>query len=201
MEELNSQLDKQLDFIIELDRLKGVYRQALVKSDKNRFENSAEHSWHITLTSHILHEYAVENVNISRVMCMLLIHDIVEIDAGDLFAFSDEQSLIEQGNKEIAAAERIFGLLPEKQFQMFNQLWLEFEEAKTVDARFAKAVDSVLPLLQNMRNSGGSWARHKVKKSQVLKRNRFLDGLAPKLWLYVCSQIEHAVNQGWLIDE
>ena len=84
---------------------------------------------------------------------------------------------------------------------MFNQLWLEFEEAQTVDARFAKAIDSVLPLLQNMRNEGGSWARHKVKKSQVLKRNRFLEGLAPKLWLYVNSQIEHAVSQGWLLDD
>ena len=96
-------LNKQLDFIIELDRLKGVYRQALVKSDKNRFENSAEHSWHITLTAQILHEYAVENVDISRVMSMLLIHDIVEIDAGDMFAFSDKAALEEQREKEMAA--------------------------------------------------------------------------------------------------
>jgi len=194
-------LNQQLDFIIELDRLKGVYRQALVKSDKNRFENSAEHSWHITLTAHILHEYAVENVNISRVMCMLLIHDIVEIDAGDMFAFSDHKALVYQQNKEIAAAERIFGLLPEKQFQTFHQLWLEFEEAQTIDARFAKAIDSVLPLLQNMRNEGGSWVKHNVNKSQVMKRNRFLEGLAPELWLYVCKQIRYAVKQGWLVDE
>jgi putative hydrolase of HD superfamily len=110
MEELN----KQLDFIIELDKLKGVYRQALLKSDKNRFENSTEHSWHISLTSQILHQYAVEKVNISRVMSMLLIHDIVEIDAGDMFAFSDQKDLAEQEDKEIAAASRIFGLLPEK---------------------------------------------------------------------------------------
>jgi putative hydrolase of HD superfamily len=196
MEELN----QQLDFIIELDRLKGVYRQALVKSDKNRFENSAEHSWHITLTAHILHEYAAEKVNISRVMCMLLIHDIVEIDAGDMFAFSDQKALAYQQDKEIAAAERLFGLLPEKQFQTFNQLWLEFEDAQTVDARFAKAIDSILPLLQNMRNEGGSWVRHKVNKSQVMKRNRFLEGLAPDLWLYVCQQIDYAVEQGWLVD-
>jgi putative hydrolase of HD superfamily len=196
MEELN----QQLDFIIELDRLKGVYRQALVKSDKNRFENSAEHSWHITLTAHILHEYAAEKVNISRVMCMLLIHDIVEIDAGDMFAFSDQKALAYQQDKEIAAAERLFGLLPEKQFQTFNQLWLEFEDAQTVDARFAKAIDSILPLLQNMRNEGGSWVRHKVNKSQVMKRNRFLEGLAPELWLYVCQQIDYAVEQGWLVD-
>ncbi|MFT5759903.1 MAG: putative hydrolase of HD superfamily [Alteromonadaceae bacterium] len=197
MEDLN----KQLDFVIELDRLKGVYRQALVKSDKNRFENSAEHSWHISLTAQILHQYAVEKVNISRVMSMLLIHDIVEIDAGDMFAFSDKKNLAEQEEKEIAAATRLFGLLPEEQFQMFNQLWLEFENAETIDARFAKAMDRILPLLQNMRNEGGSWARHDVTKSQVIKRNNYLEGLAPQLWLYVCEQIDLAVTKGWLRDE
>ena len=194
-------LNKQLDFIIELDRLKGVYRQALVKSDKNRFENSAEHSWHITLTAHILHEYAVENVNISRVMSMLLIHDIVEIDAGDMFAFADTKALAEQADNELAAATRLFGLLPEAQFQTYKALWLEFENAETIDARFAKAMDSVLPLLQNMSNEGGSWVRHKVKKSQVIKRNRFLEGLTPQLWLYVRQQIDFAVTQGWLLDD
>jgi len=197
MEDLN----QQLDFIIELDRLKGVYRQALVKSDKNRFENSAEHSWHISLTAQILHEYAVEKVNISRVMSMLLIHDIVEIDAGDMFAFSEQKDLAEQEDKEIAAATRIFGLLPEKQFQHFKQLWLEFEGAETIDAKFAKAMDRVLPLLQNMRNDGGSWARHNISKSQVLKRNQFLERLAPKLWVYVCTQIDIAVVNGWLRNE
>jgi len=197
MEELN----KQLDFIIELDRLKGVYRQALVKSDKNRFENSAEHSWHISLTAQILHEYAVENVNISRVMSMLLIHDIVEIDAGDMFAFADIKDHKEQADKEIAAANRIFGLLPEEQYLHFKQLWLEFESAKTIDARFAKAMDRVLPLLQNMRNDGGSWARHNIAKSQVIERNKYLEGLAPRLWLYVCKQIDIAVDKGWLRNE
>ncbi len=195
------ELNKQLDFIIELDKLKGVYRQALLKSDKNRFENSAEHSWHISLTAQILHEYAVEKVNISRVMSMLLIHDIVEIDAGDMFAFSDATNLAEQEDKELAAARRIFGLLPEKQFQTFQQLWIEFENAETIDARFAKAMDRVLPLLQNMRNQGGSWARHDIAKSQVLERNKYLKDLAPQLWLYVSEQIDLAVEQGWLRDE
>ena len=194
------ELHKQLDFIIELDRLKGVYRQALVKSDNNRFENSAEHSWHITLTAQIMQEYAAEKINISRVMSMLLIHDIVEIDAGDMFAFADKKSLAEQAEIEIAAVKRIFGLLPDKQFQAYQALWLEFESAETVDARFAKAMDSVLPLLQNMRNEGGSWVRHKLTKSQIIKRNQFLEGLAPKLWLYVCQQIDLAVEQGWLQD-
>jgi putative hydrolase of HD superfamily len=195
------ELNKQLDFIIELDKLKRVYRQALVKSDNNRFENSAEHSWHISLTAQILHQYAVDNVNISRVISMLLIHDIVEIDAGDMFAFSDQKALAEQENKEIAAATRIFGLLPEKQFQHFKELWLEFESAETIDARFAKAMDRVLPLLQNMRNKGGSWARHDISKSQVIERNKYLEGLAPQLWLYVGEQIDTAVKKGWLRDE
>jgi putative hydrolase of HD superfamily len=197
MEELN----KQLDFIIELDKLKAVYRQALLKSDKNRFENSAEHSWHISLTSQILHQYAVEKVNISRVMSMLLIHDIVEIDAGDMFAFSDQKDLAEQEEKEIAAASRIFGLLPEKQFQHYKELWLEFENAETIDARFAKAMDRILPLLQNMRNEGGSWARHNIAKSQVIERNKYLEGLAPQLWTYVCEKIDIAVVKGWLRSE
>jgi putative hydrolase of HD superfamily len=197
MEELN----KQLDFVIELDRLKGVYRQALLKSDDNRFENSAEHSWHITLTAQILHEYAVEKVNITRVMSMLLIHDIVEIDAGDMFAFSDQKNHTEQAEKEVAAATRIFGLLPEKQFQHYKKLWLEFENDESVDARFAKAMDRILPLLQNMRNEGGSWARHDVSKSQVINRNNHLEGLAPQLWSYVCEQIDVAVAKGWLRNE
>ncbi len=194
-------LNQQLDFILEIDKLKHVYRQSLVKSDNNRFENSAEHSWHISLTAQILHEHAVEPVNISRVTSMLLIHDIVEIDAGDMFAFSNEKALVEQEEKELAAANRIFSLLPESQHQTFKQLWLEFEQSETSDARFAKAIDCILPLLQNMRNEGGSWVNHKVRKSQVIKRNKHLEGLAPKLWLYVCKQIEHAVQQGWLIDE
>jgi putative hydrolase of HD superfamily len=197
MEELN----KQLDFVIELDRLKGVYRQALLKSDDNRFENSAEHSWHITLTAQILHEYAIEKVNITRVMSMLLIHDIVEIDAGDMFAFSDPKDHTEQAEKEIAAATRIFGLLPEKQFQHYKELWLEFEDSESADARFAKAMDRILPLLQNMRNEGGSWARHDISKSQVISRNNHLEGLAPKLWLYACEQIDIAVAKGWLRNE
>ena len=197
MEELN----KQLDFIIELDRLKSVYRQALVKSDDNRFENSAEHSWHISLTAQIFQQYAVEKVDITRVMSMLLIHDIVEIDAGDMFAFSDKKDLNEQAEKEIAAATRIFGLLPEKQFQHYKQLWLEFENAETNDARFAKAMDRILPLLQNIRNEGGSWARHDISKSQVISRNKYLKGLAPQLWLYVCEQIDIAVQKGWLRNE
>jgi len=194
-------LNQQLNFILELDRLKAVYRQVLVKTDKNRNENSAEHSWHIAMMANTLHEYAIEEVNISRVVNMLLIHDIVEIDAGDTFAYAEQQKLDGQEDKELKAADRIFGLLPENQFNAMKQLWLEFEQAETTDARFAKAMDRVLPLMQNMQNDGGSWSRHRVKKSQVVNRNQYLDGLAPKLWSYVCEQIDIAVQKGWLIDE
>lgn len=194
-------LNKQLSFILELDRLKAVYRQALVKCDDNRKENSAEHSWHIALMAHTLHKYAAEPVDISRAVQMLLIHDIVEIDAGDTFAFAEQADLEAQHEKELQAANRIFGLLPDSQFQYFKQLWLEFEEAKTADARFAKAMDRVLPLLQNMQNQGGSWAKHTVRKTQVLNRNKHLNGLAPKLWDFVVTQIDIAVEKGWLLDE
>ncbi len=193
------ELTAQLSFIRELDRLKGVQRQALIKCDNNRQENSAEHSWHIALTAVTLQEYAEADIDISRVIQMLLIHDIVEIDAGDTFAFADSEDLHAQAEKELNAAHRIFGLLPKPQSQYMLNLWLEFERAETADGRFAKAIDRVLPLIQNVQNEGGSWARHKVKQSQVLARNQYLDGLAPKLWSYVKTQIERAVEKGWLV--
>ena len=193
-------LDSQLAFIFEIDRLKAIYRRTMVQSDNNRQENSAEHSWHIAMTAQILHEYAENDVDINRVVSMLLIHDIVEIDAGDMFAFDDPKLFAAQEQKEIQAAERIFGLLPEPQSKHFLQLWLEFESSQTVDARFAKAMDRILPLVQNMANEGGSWAVNKVTKKQVLHRNSYLQGLAPKLWLYVNQQIELACDKGWLTD-
>lgn len=194
-------LQQQLDFILELDRLKAVYRQVTVKADKNRRENSAEHSWHIAMMAQTLHVYAAEPVNVARVTIMLLIHDIVEIDAGDTFAFAAKTDLDAQEAKELDAANRIFGLLPKKQYQEILNLWLEFEAAETNDAKFAKAMDRVLPLLQNMKNEGGSWAKHNVSKSDVIARNNLLDGLAPKLWHYVAEQIELAVENGWLRNE
>lgn len=195
------ELSSQLNFIREIDELKAVYRQTHVKSDNNRNENSAEHSWHIAMMANVLQQYADEPINISRVVIMLLIHDIVEIDAGDTFAFAQQEDLDGQEDKEIKAANRLFGLLPESQFNELKQLWLEFEAAETNDARFAKAMDRVLPLIQNMANEGGSWVRHKVKKSQVLDRNKYLNGLTPTLWSYACEQIEIAVSNGWLLNE
>ncbi|GGD78282.1 HD domain-containing protein [Lacimicrobium alkaliphilum] len=194
------ELEQQLDFILELDNLKRVYRQALVKPDGNRQENSAEHSWHVAMLAQTLCHYAQEPVDVARVVNMLLIHDIVEIDAGDTFAFASEHELDGQQDKEFQAANRIFGLLPDTQCRHVKELWLEFEAANTADARFAKAMDRILPLLQNMQNEGGSWARHSVKRSQVVERNKYLEGLAPELWGYALEQIDLAVEKGWLLS-
>ncbi|WP_025562921.1 HD domain-containing protein [Psychromonas sp. SP041] len=192
-------LEQQLAFIIEIDKLKAVYRQTTVKEDKDRYENSAEHSWHITLTAQLLQDYAEQPIDISRVVKMLLIHDIIEIDAGDLFAFAASQDHEQQALKEEKAAQRLFGLLPAAQHEHYKTLWFEFEEAKTNDAQFAKAMDRILPLVQNMNNQGGSWAKHKISQSQVLERNKYLEYMAPKLWQYVLEQTNTAVAKGWLL--
>ncbi|WP_100640930.1 HD domain-containing protein [Alteromonas facilis] len=194
-------LEQQLAFIQELDKLKAVYRKALIKNDNNRYENSAEHSWHIALMAQVLSPYAEEPIDIGRVILMLLIHDIVEIDAGDTFAFAPTEMLAQQSDKEMLAAKRIFGLLPETQAQTLLSLWCEFEAAETADACFAKAMDRVLPLIQNMQNGGGSWSQNKVKRQQVINRNKHLERSAPKLWSYVLEQIDLATQNGWLTEE
>jgi len=194
-------LEQQLSFIRELDKLKAIYRKALVREDNNRYENSAEHSWHIALMAQVLRPYASGPVDINRVTIMLLLHDVVEIDAGDTFAFDTQAELDGQLQKELDAMERIFGLLPEEQYLQYKALWLEFEQAESPDAQYAKAMDRILPLIQNMQNNGGSWAQHQVKKQQVLERNAYLETAAPALWEYACQQIDLAASKGWLLDE
>ena len=193
-------LDQQIAFIMELDRLKAVLRQTRIQADNYRQENSAEHSWHIALVAQVFREYASDAVDINRVTMMLLIHDIVEIDAGDTFAFAEQAAQDAQEAKEFQAAERIFGLLPEVQSQPVLALWHEFERAETADAQFAKAMDRILPLFQNMQGGGGSWVQHKVTRAQVCTRNEYLKLSAPKLWDYACEQIELATKNGWLTE-
>lgn len=194
-------LTQQINFIMEIDKLKAVYRQTTVKEDNNRQENSAEHSWHIALAAIILQEYAGKTIDISRVIQMLLIHDVIEIDAGDLFAFEDQKNQEEQEIKEKKAAERLFSLLPQNQAKEFKDLWFEFEDCISNDACFAKAIDRILPLFINMRNEGGSWVKHSISKSQVLKRNLYLKEASPKLWDYVQEEVQEAVKNSWLEDK
>ena len=193
--------EQQLAFIRELDRLKSVYRQSLVKSDNNRNENSAEHSWHLCVMAHVLQEYVDEEIDINRVIRMLLVHDIVEIDAGDTFAFATTTALNDQSEKELRAAERIFGLLPAHQRDELLALWLEFEQGETATAKYAKAIDRVVPVLMNLVNDGGGWRRHTLKRSQLIKRNDFLRISMPRLWDYLVSQIDFAVEQGWISSD
>jgi len=193
-------LEAQLTFIRELDKLKGVYRLARVKADDNRRENSAEHSWHLCLIAHVLLEYSDEPLDINKVTRLLLVHDIVEIDAGDTFAFAPQAALDAQPEKELRAAKRLFGLLPQHQAEEFLNLWLEFEKRETAEARYAVAIDRVTPLFMNVVNEGGSWTFHSPTRSQVLKRNEFIQIAMPRLWDYIVSQVELGVAKGWLSE-
>jgi len=180
-------------FICELDKLKSVKRQITLPCDGDRQENSAEHSWHVALMASTLAHYSEKPIDVARVIRMILIHDVVEIDAGDLFAFNEVSEHHAQAEKELDAAKRIFGLLPSSYADELLSLWVEFEEAKTPDAEFAKAMDRVLPVFQNMQNQGGSWNKHAVTRDKIEKRNLHLKHCAPKLWDYVTRQLDTAV--------
>lgn len=161
-------LDDQLAFLTEIDALKGIIRASPIL-DKSRQENTAEHSWHLAMYALILGESAPPSVNIDRVIKMLLIHDIVEIDAGDT-PIHRNQGLKEQDALEKAAADRLFGILPKKQGLELHALWHEFEAANSEDAKYAKALDRLQPLIQNVETGGGTWIESEVSEEQVRKR-------------------------------
>jgi putative hydrolase of HD superfamily len=194
---MNSRLEKQLALIMELDQLKSVLRRTRVLSADKRRENSAEHSWHVALMALLLEEHANEPVDISKVVKMLLLHDIVEIDAGDTFVY-DTVALQEQEEKELAAAERLFGMLPEEQGTELKAIWLEFERAGTAEARFAKALDRIIPMLMNYHNNGQSWLEHGVAKQQVININQRIEQGSAVLWEKALQVINEAVEKGWL---
>ena len=192
----SARLLSQLDFVLEIDRLKGVLRQTLL-TDGSRRENSAEHSWHIAVMALLLQEYAAEPIDPLRVATMLLIHDIVEIDAGDTFCY-DTAGHADKAERETAAAERIFGLLPADQGATFRTYWEEFEARSSPDARFAAALDRMQPLLHNLQTEGAAWQRHGITVDQVLSRNAHMAEGAPALWAYTEAMIHDAVARGWL---
>lgn len=189
------------DFICELDKLKAVKRQIRLPADNDRQENSAEHSWHVALMATVLADYASQDVDMTRVVQMILIHDLVEIDAGDMFAFASDAHHDAQEVREQEAADRIFGLLPADSAKHYRALWQEFEDAESADAQFAKGMDRLLPVFQNMRADGGSWKRHGVTRDQILRRNADLQHSAPALWEYVQEQTALAVDKGYLLAE
>ncbi|HCG6610878.1 TPA: HD domain-containing protein [Vibrio parahaemolyticus] len=190
-------LEKQLALLIELDKLKSVLRRTRVKSAEGRLENSGEHSWHVALMAVLMEEHANAPVDICRVMKMLLIHDVVEIDAGDTFVY-DTAATKEQAEKEIKAAERLFGMLPTDQGQEVLALWLEFEAAQSDDAKYAKALDRLIPMLLNYHTNGQSWKENSVTREQALTINKRIEFGSVTLWDKAKELIEEATEKGWL---
>lgn len=177
-----SRIDKQFEFLLEADREKFIQRQTL-KSDGKTFENDAEHAWHMALMCILLGEYANEDIDLLRTISMILIHDVVEIDAGDTYAYDDEGKK-SQRERELRAADRIFGLLPDDQGRKFRELWDEFEEGKTKEAKFAHTMDNVQPAMLNNSTDGRMWAKNGIKLSQILERNKNTADGSQALWDY-----------------
>ena len=192
----DKRLAQQIHFLVEMDKLKAVLRRTFVIG-ANRFENSAEHSWQLPLAAMILVEYADGALDLCRALKMLLVHDIIEIDAGDTYCY-DEEGALDKEEREGRAAERIFGLLPPDQAPEIHGLWTEFEAGKTPEARFANAVDRLMPLLHNYYTQGRSWQDHGISSDQVLERNAHVGEASETLGALVQSIVEDAVAQGYL---
>ncbi|MGM3307564.1 HD domain-containing protein [Anabaena sp. WFMT] len=189
-------LNQQIQFIIEIDKLKQVLRQTLL-TDASRRENSAEHSWHLAVMAITLAEYAPLEVDIFCAIKMLLIHDLVEIDAGDTFCY-DVQGNHNKAERETEAALRLFGLLPEAQGKELRLLWEEFEAVATPTAKFAAALDRIQPLLHNQQTEGGTWRIHGITRDQVMKRIAPVETGAPALWPFILQLIEDCIQAGYL---
>jgi len=190
-------LSSQIAFVVEIDKLKNVFRQTLL-IDRTRRENSAEHSWHIAVLAILLSEYAQKSdIDVLRVVKMALIHDLVEIDAGDTYCY-DEIGAQDQWEREEKAANRIFGILPADQAEELLDLWREFERGATAEAQFTAALDRVQPLINNYKTEGKMWREHGIKSDRVVKRNSAVNKGAPVLWDYTSQLIDDAVKRGML---
>lgn len=196
---MEERLKKQMEFILEADKIKRIGRQTYL-SDGIRKENDAEHSWHLALMAILLQEHSNQELDVLKVITMVLIHDMVEIDAGDTYAY-DEAAHATKRDREVAAAERIFGILPQDQKEYFRQLWEEFEQYETPEARFAHMLDNFQPLMLNDATDGRSWVEHGVKKSQVLKRNARTAEGSQVIMEEVRKIVDKHVVKGHLQDE
>ena len=188
--------EKQLAFALEVDKEKNILRQTHL-SDHGRRENDAEHAWHMALMIYLLREYADENFDVSRAMIMALIHDVVEIDAGDTYAY-DTEGIATQKEREARAADRIFGLLPEDQNRELRAIFEEFEANETPEAHFAHAMDNIQPLILNHSNGGSDWREHGISVAQVMKRQSLTSLASQDLWEYTQALIEENFKKGSL---
>ncbi|MBN8216721.1 MAG: HD domain-containing protein [Spirochaetes bacterium] len=193
---MNERLAKQIEFLVEIDKVKQVFRRTRLY-DHTRYENDAEHGWHMAVMALVLCEHANEpGLDLARVVKMALLHDLVEIDAGDTFLYDPDQAA--KAVKEAAAAKRIFGLLPPDQRDAFHLLWEEFEKKETPEARFAGALDRLGPVMQNARDAGHAWKKHGVRSGDVLRVNQQIEKGSRAIWEYAESIIQEAVREGHL---
>ena len=198
-EEQTKRFTAQIQFLLEMDKMKNIYRQTLVLHEDRR-ENDAEHAWHLAMLALVLSEYANEPVDLQRVLATVLIHDVVEIDAGDTYAYDDAGNATKAA-REQKAADRLFGMLPAEQGAYLRQLWDEFEAGSTPEARFANALDRIQPLMLNYSKHGQSWQEHGTKQSQVMGRmQRVYDG-SEALGDFAVTLIRRAVEEGILKPE
>ncbi len=190
-------LEKRIAFILEAEKLKNIYRQTYVIHE-NRTENDAEHSFHLALMAALLSDYANEPVDCVKVMKMVLVHDIVEIDAGDTYCY-DSKGYEDKAERENRAAERIFGLLPDEACSEYRSLWQEFEEGKTAEAKFANALDRIQPLLLNYETQGRSWKEHGISYQKPIERLSPVKAGSERLWKYGKAILARALEEGYLL--
>lgn len=192
-------LGATIDFLLEADKLKGVERRNWL-ADGSRRENTAEHSWHLGIAAMVLSPFATERVDVGRAVCMALVHDIVEIDAGDTFAYDQSEAAATKREREEAAADRLFGVLPEAMGEHFRNLWEEYERGDTPEARFVMAVDRSAPMLLNITEGGSAWREFGINRTRVIDRNGpHVKPAVPALWAHLLAMLDAAAASG-LVD-
>ena len=197
---MTDRLKNQLEFLIEADKMKSVFLQTLVM-DGSRHENDAEHSWHIALMALTLHEYAGHvDVDINRVLKMALVHDLVEVYAGDTFAYDSEAARSKKA-REQAAADKLFSLLPPEQSREFRTLWEEFDAMATPDSMYAAAIDRLQPFISNFKTDGYTWATHKVTADKVYSRMAPIKEALPALWEFIDRVIQDSCEKGYILPD
>lgn len=196
----NERLEQQMAFCLEIDKEKFIGRQTYL-TGADRRENDAEHAWHMAIMTILLSEYANEEIDVLRTVTMLLIHDLVEIDAGDTYAY-DEEGKKTQKVRELAAADRIFQILPPDQGKKFREIWEEFEAQNTPESRFARTMDNLQPMMLNNATDGKSWAERGIRLSQILRRNRNTDKGSEALWKYAKENfLQPNLDKGRIVED
>jgi putative hydrolase of HD superfamily len=189
-------LEAALTFFMEADRLKGVERRNRL-ADGTRRENTAEHSWHLGIAALVLAPFAIEPIDVGRAVAMALVHDIVEIDAGDTFAYDEAEGAATKVAREEAAADRLFGILPAATGRHFREMWDEYERGDSAEARFVMAIDRLAPMMLNLAEGGSTWREHGITRSQVIARNGpHIDKSLPGVWSAVLAQLDAATAAG-----